>query len=48
MLRFGVDSKNPDLPPEGAETNRAWMLRELHDVERAVIMLREALESGET
>lgn len=46
-LRFGFDSRNPDLNDPTSETNREWLLRELHDVERAVQLLKEALESEE-
>ena len=42
-IRWGLESTNPELPPEEQETNRAWILRELVDLERAIAMAREAL-----
>lgn len=44
-IRWGLESVNPELPPEEQETNRNWILRELEDVERALLFLRDALES---
>lgn len=35
-LRWGLDGYNPELPPEERETNRDWILRELHDLKRAI------------
>lgn len=35
-IRFGSLSYNPTLPPEEQETNRAWLLRELIDLQGAV------------
>ena len=34
--RFGLESYNPELPPEERETNRDWLLRELQDLARTV------------
>lgn len=42
--RWGLDSYNPDIGPE-SETNRAWILRELRDLEDACKIVREALSS---
>lgn len=35
-LRWGLESTNPELPPEQQETNRDWLLRELDDLELAI------------
>ena len=35
-IRWGLDSFNPELPPEEQETNREWILREIKDVRRAI------------
>lgn len=40
LLRWGPDSVNPELPPEAQETNRDWLMRELHDLERAIRFIR--------
>lgn len=42
--RWGRDSVNPELPVEHQEKNINWLLRELKDVEVAIIQLREAIE----
>ena len=42
-LRWGLDSYNPELPPEQRETNQEWLERELDDVEGAIDRLREQL-----
>lgn len=42
-LRWGLDSVNPELPPEKQETNREWVLREISDVEQAINILRAVL-----
>ena len=42
-IRWGLDSYNPELAPEERESNRAWILRELVDLERAIKMVREAI-----
>lgn len=34
--RWGLESYNPELPPEDRETNRQWILREIVDLKRAV------------
>ena len=46
-IRWGLDSCNPELPPEERETNRQWVLRELDDVRRAVELAGPALESAD-
>lgn len=45
IIRFGPLSYNPTLPPEEQETNRAWLLRELIDLQGAV---ERYLEKGYT
>ncbi len=44
--RWGLGSVNPELPPEQQETNRDWLLRELGDLERAMTLVRETLETA--
>lgn len=46
-IRWGLESFNPELPETngclangGRETNRHWLLRELHDLERAIGIVR--------
>ena len=48
--RWGLDSVNPELDPNTAETNREWVLRELKDLEHAIALVRTALyiDPGET
>ena len=46
-LRWGLDSCNPELPPEERETNRDWLRRELVDLERAIGLAREVLDAPE-
>ena len=46
-LRWGLESYNPELPPEERETNRQWVLRELDDVRRAVELAGPALEDSD-
>lgn len=41
--RWGLDSYNPELPPEERETNRAWLLRELTDLEGAIARVRNEI-----
>jgi len=41
--RWGMDSVNPELPPEDQETNRDWLSRELDDLEGAIGRLRKEL-----
>lgn len=42
-LRWGLDSVNPELPPEQQETNRDWLKREMADLKYAISLLEEAL-----
>lgn len=42
-LRWGLDSTNPELPPEKRETNGAWVLRELKDLEGAIARAKQFL-----
>jgi NTP pyrophosphatase (non-canonical NTP hydrolase) len=37
--RWGLESYNPDLPPDERETNAAWLLREMHDLKRAISLI---------
>lgn len=46
-IRRGLDSTNPELPPEQRETNAAWLLREMDDLEAAIAIMRAAL-TGES
>ena len=41
--RWGLESVNPELPPEEQETNRHWILRELTDLEGAIERARRFL-----
>lgn len=41
--RWGLESFNPDLLPGFRETNRAWLLRELADLELVAARLRKKL-----
>lgn len=38
--RWGLNSVNPELPPDEQETNREWLLRELPDLSRAIRIVR--------
>ena len=42
-LRWGLESSNPELPPEQRVTNRNWILRELVDLQNAIDKVRAAL-----
>lgn len=42
--RWGLDSFNPELPEGERETNRAWLLRELHDLKRAIYFIETTRE----
>lgn len=46
--RWGLDSVNPELPvPVGErETNRDWLLRELHDLQRAILFVHETISTA--
>lgn len=43
-LRWGPDSVNPELPRSEQEENRAWVLRELKDLKRAIRYVQEMLD----
>lgn len=42
--RWGLHSVNPTLPKTMQETNGAWILRELDDLEGAIARFREAIK----
>lgn len=44
--RWGLESVNPELPPEQQETNRGWILRELQDLKRAIEFVEMDLEEN--
>lgn len=46
--RWGLDSVNPELPPEQQETNRDWMLREITDLHGALTRLAYAISEEPT
>jgi len=41
--RWGLDSYNPELPPDQRETNRDWILRELRDLQNAISRVQGTL-----
>ena len=43
--RWGLDSHNPEIPPEEQETNREWVLRELQDLKEAIRIVEADLGS---
>jgi len=43
-VRWGLLGVNPELPKKKQETNQAWLLRELSDLERAISLVREAFK----
>jgi hypothetical protein len=43
MLRFGLDSENPELPDGVREKNRVWLKRELADLKKAIAKVEEFL-----
>lgn len=45
--RWGPLSYNPELPISERESNKAWLLRELHDLERAISLVRAFLAEPE-
>ena len=47
-VRWGLESTNPELPPEQRETNRDWILRELVDLEGAITRARIFLQKRAT
>ena len=40
-IRWGLDSFNPELPPNERELNREWIDREIQDVKRAIKFLEQ-------
>ena len=42
-LRWGLSSVNPELPVSEQETNKAWLLREIKDVEAAIARVRRLM-----
>jgi NTP pyrophosphatase (non-canonical NTP hydrolase) len=42
-LRWGPGSVNPELPTEQQETNRDWLWRELTDLSRAIMLVRNVI-----
>jgi hypothetical protein len=47
-LLLGLDSLNPELPPEQQRTNKKWALFELHDLAGAIHIVREELQGSVT
>lgn len=43
-LRWGLNSVNPEVPPDERETNWAWLQREMTDVKGAWERLQQAVE----
>lgn len=41
--RWGLESVNPEIPPEQRETNREWVLRELRDLKGAIRRVEQDL-----
>lgn len=41
--RWGLESVNPELPPDEQESNRDWILRELVDLEGAIVRVKHFL-----
>lgn len=41
--RWGPRSYNPELPEEERETNLTWLLREIADLERAILAFHDQL-----
>ena len=46
-LRWGLDSVNPELPPDEQEANRTWVKRELKDLRRAIRLVAERIDEME-
>lgn len=42
-LRWGLESVNPEIPPDERESNEAWLRRELDDLEGAILRMRQFL-----
>mgnify|MGYP001577498823 CR=1 FL=1 len=43
-IRWGLDGYNPELPEAERETNRAWILRELKDLKRAILLVEKEID----
>ena len=43
-IRWGLNSVNPELPPDEAETNSEWIIRELKDLKRAIKFVEESID----
>jgi hypothetical protein len=43
-LRWGLGSWNPELPEDERETNAAWLLREMRDLDVAIARVREVID----
>ena len=41
--RWGLDSYNPEIPPEARELNRDWIKRELQDLKNAIAILEAVI-----
>lgn len=44
--RWGLDSYNPELPPEQRESNAEWIAREITDLRGALDRLEVELANG--
>ncbi len=42
-IRWGLGAFNPELPLQDQETNKRWLLREMDDLEHALIRMRRFL-----
>ena len=47
-IRWGLNSTNPELPPEQQEINEAWLRREMKDLTGAIRRMRKFLDEGES
>jgi NTP pyrophosphatase (non-canonical NTP hydrolase) len=43
--RWGLQSTNPEIPPEERETNEAWLRRELIDLKGAIDRMEATLDN---
>ena len=44
-IRWGLDSYNPELPPQERESNEDWLRREMRDLTRAIDFMKMHLDS---
>lgn len=44
-FRFGPNSVNLELPAAEQETNLAWLLREMADLDRAMLVFRSQIDA---